>query len=251
MPEDTCAAEMSGLRRIRIEERCGLCGNGDDAEYRLYETEPRGTRRKVKIIGKQCVSCNTEWLPKEYIKNIPPRSAGTSPYLYQRNPPTDPKINVVRHKIDRKSSSCNVVEGNHITWLNEHGIWNHGIVAKITRDYGLGVIHWIEKDGVGIEVTKTYLPSVEDENSVYFRFEYPEETEQTNDLNLVLARAYSRTGDQKDGSLEDEALPFATFCKTGYEILPHVKSVSGKHGNDFIIYHLMSSAELVINLQVM
>ncbi|XP_072025894.1 uncharacterized protein [Amphiura filiformis] len=207
-----------GSVRIRIEESCP-CGNKDDAEYRLYETDLGAT-----IFGKQCVICDTEWLPKEYhLLNSPP-TVNTDLILYPREPPiTSSRVVVSR----RRTSKCNkVVEGNHITWRDERGHWCHGIVAKVDG-YGFGVIQWTEVTDRQLKVTKKYLPTAEDQ--VYFRFEYPEGIERANDLNLVLARAYSRLGDKKDGLLKDNALSFAAFCKTGSEnpLLVNIKDEIG------------------------
>ena len=194
------------MDHIRIEDPC-VCGNTKDDEYRLYETE-----RGAKIFGKQCAQCETEWLPKEYLPNRTPMPQQTadSHFLYPRRSVMS-QIHVTRTRIGMDFDS--LVPGSHVTWRSPYGYWHHAIVAKID-DYGIGVIHWTKSSGSQIEITKQYLPMDEDENSLYL-LNYPEEIEKANDMNLVLARAYSRIGDRKKGRLTGNSESFATFCKTG------------------------------------
>ena len=195
------------MDHIRIQDPC-VCGNREDDKYRLYETEGG-----AKIFGKQCGQCETEWLPKEYLPNrtpMPQQISDSSYFLYPRRSVMS-QIHISRTMIGMEFDT--LVPGNHVTWRSLYGYWHHAIVAKID-DYGIGVIHWTKRGDGQIEIIKQYLPMDEDQNSLYL-LNYPEEIEKANDMNLVLARAYSRIGDRKKGTLTDNSESFATFCKTG------------------------------------
>ena len=109
--------------------------------------------------------------------------------------------------------------GDHVAWQRPFVHWHHAIVSEINAENNeIVVVNWNkDKDGQ-IRIIQE-RQSVTDNNSLFnqmYRVEYPEEILNSNEPELVLARARSRIGDTGYGIFSDNCESFATYCKTGY-----------------------------------
>ena len=212
-----CRLEEEMARSVGLGDPC-VCKNIVSSQYRIYET------KCGRILGKQCISCETEWLMKEY---LPGDLEDTTDSLFRRDtykldPIEAAKILLSGTKIEFNNFDS-LFPGNHIAWfrkkLHVPLYFHHAIVVEV-NDFGMYVIHWTKTNNSNnkIQIVKEFLSTDKlmfDSSDPMYLLDYPGEIEKANDMNLVLARAFSRHGDTKYGLVEDNCECFATFCKTG------------------------------------
>ncbi|XP_071799034.1 uncharacterized protein [Asterias amurensis] len=218
------ANELGTLQRI---PPCTTlnCGNSDPVKFRRYFSQDGQSQ----LLGICCTMCGQEWLQDRFLFH--PDTDKTRPRIrlygvvlkkqlmvvMEMNPAFQVKSS--RRKIDLDYALDVLKVGDHITWQRPYILWHHAIVSGVDKGNGrLKVLHWTKMrwscGTTQIMETDISLRDQWGANELY-KIEYGQEMTKTNPVELVIARAKSRLGDNGYELLGDNCEAFASYCKSG------------------------------------